>query len=71
MFRVGHAYSQTAGIRAEPFSSSPGFVGGGFDGGRNMAILRYVGATVADPTTTQGAIVNPFIESKLTVRINC
>ena len=37
----------------------------GFDGGRNSAILRYVGAPHADPTTTQTPNVNPMIETNL------
>jgi iron transport multicopper oxidase len=37
----------------------------GFDGGRNSAILRYVGAPVADPTTTQTPNVRPLKETDL------
>jgi iron transport multicopper oxidase len=37
----------------------------GFDGGRNSAILRYVGAPTADPTTTQSPNVRPFQEPNL------
>jgi iron transport multicopper oxidase len=37
----------------------------GFDGGRNSAILRYNGAPVADPTTTQTPNVRPLRETDL------
>jgi iron transport multicopper oxidase len=37
----------------------------GFDGGRNSAILRYIGAPVADPTTTQTPNVRPLREIDL------
>jgi len=37
----------------------------GFDGGRNLAILRYVGATTADPTTPPTPIVNRLEEHHL------
>ena len=56
------------GIRANPSSASPGYNGDGFDGGRNMAILRYIGARQADPRTTQDVSQNPLIEAKLVVR---
>lgn len=36
----------------------------GFDGGINSAILRYVGADIADPTTTSTAS-NPLVETDL------
>jgi iron transport multicopper oxidase len=48
-------------IRANPDSRAlPGF-----DGGRNSAILRYLGARLTDPTTTQTPNVNPFYEPNL------
>lgn len=37
----------------------------GFDGGRNLAILRYVGAQTADPTTSQIPNFNPLKETNL------
>jgi iron transport multicopper oxidase len=37
----------------------------GFDGGRNSAILRYIGAPVTDPTTTQTPNVRPLQETDL------
>jgi iron transport multicopper oxidase len=37
----------------------------GFDGGRNSAILRYHGAPIADPTTTQTPNVRPLKETDL------
>jgi len=37
----------------------------GFDGGRNSAILRYVGAPITDPTTSQIPNVNPLKEPNL------
>ncbi|TFK59556.1 laccase [Pluteus cervinus] len=37
----------------------------GFDGGINSAILRYAGAPVADPTTTQVPSKNPLLETSL------
>lgn len=37
----------------------------GFTGGVNSAILRYVGAPVADPTTPQVASINPLLETNL------
>jgi iron transport multicopper oxidase len=37
----------------------------GFDGGRNSAILRYAGAPIADPTTTQTPNVQPLNEVDL------
>ncbi|KAG6856002.1 hypothetical protein H0H87_008546, partial [Tephrocybe sp. NHM501043] len=48
-------------IRADPLSSrGPS----GFDGGRNSAILRYVGAPVKEPTSV-GASRNPLNEDNL------
>ena len=49
-------------IRANPSLGSTGF-----DNGINSAILRYEGAPNEEPTTTQGAIVNPFDEVNLSV----
>ena len=37
----------------------------GFDGGRNSAILRYIGAPSAEPTTSQTPNNNPLRESNL------
>ncbi|KAJ7131857.1 laccase [Mycena crocata] len=37
----------------------------GFDNGINSAILRYSGATVADPTTTVTTSTNPLVETNL------
>lgn len=37
----------------------------GFTGGVNSAILRYVGGTVADPTTPQVTSINPLLETNL------
>jgi iron transport multicopper oxidase len=42
----------------------------GFDGQRNLAILRYVGAPITDPTTTQSPNVNPLIETNLSPLTN-
>lgn len=39
----------------------------GFDGGLNSAILRYVGADIADPTTTNTTSVIPMVETNLHV----
>jgi len=46
-------------IRANPNDAT-----GGFAGGINSAILRYQGAPVADPTTTE-TISNPLLEQNL------
>jgi iron transport multicopper oxidase len=46
-------------IRANPNAGSTGFVGG-----INSAILRYQGATVADPTTTS-TVATPLVEANL------
>jgi iron transport multicopper oxidase len=56
------------GIRADPLSGSPGWTLNGFDNGRNSAILRYVGAPNADPTTVQATAKAPLIEANLVVR---
>jgi iron transport multicopper oxidase len=42
----------------------------GFDGGRNSAILRYAGAPIADPTTTQTPNVRPLKETDLSPLTN-
>ena len=42
----------------------------GFDGQRNLAILRYAGATTADPTTTQTPNVRPLVETDLSPLTN-
>lgn len=47
-------------IRANPSSGSTGFAGG-----LNSAILRYVLAPNADPTTTQTPNSNPLLETNL------
>ncbi|KDR80955.1 hypothetical protein GALMADRAFT_61136 [Galerina marginata CBS 339.88] len=51
-------------IRAQPNVGTQGF-----DGGVNSAILRYWGAPVADPTTTQST-TNPMIETNLHPLVN-
>ena len=48
-------------IRSLPSSSTTV----GFDGGVNSAILRYTGAPVADPITTETTAQNPFVETNL------
>ena len=48
-------------IRSLPSISTTG----GFDGGVNSAILRYVGAPVADPTTPNTKSKNPMVETNL------
>ncbi|KAF9038016.1 laccase 1 [Panaeolus papilionaceus] len=48
-------------IRANPNLGSTGFAGG-----INSAILRYWGAPVADPITTDGSASSPLIESNIT-----
>ena len=50
------------GIRANPDVGQAGF-----DGGLNSAILRYQGAPVEDPTTTQTSSLNPLLEQNLHV----
>ena len=42
----------------------------GFDGQRNLAILRYAGAAIADPTTTQTPNVRPLVETDLSPLTN-
>ncbi|KAH8823797.1 laccase [Flagelloscypha sp. PMI_526] len=41
-----------------------------FDGGTDSAILRYVGAPIAEPTTTPGSLSNKLKEQKLTPLVN-
>ncbi|KAJ7890146.1 laccase 1 [Mycena olivaceomarginata] len=48
------------GIRANPSAGTKGFAGG-----INSAILRYVGATDADPTSTQDVSTNAFVEANM------
>ena len=50
------------GIRVNPSAGNTGF-----DGGINSAILRYDGAAVADPTSTQTTSVIPLNEVDLHV----
>lgn len=45
--------------------ANPNLGNTGFDGGINSAILRYVGAADADPTSTQGTSTKPLIETNL------
>ncbi|KAF8063335.1 phenol oxidase [Lyophyllum atratum] len=53
-------------IRADPdFRGFPGF-----DGGRNSAILRYVGAAISDPTTPFVNATRPLKEINLHALIN-
>ncbi|KAF6749971.1 laccase 2 precursor [Ephemerocybe angulata] len=47
-------------IRADPDVGTTGFAGG-----INSAILRYIGAPNADPTTTQTPNSNPMVETNL------
>lgn len=47
-------------VRAEPNFGTTGFVGG-----VNSAILRYIGAPIQDPTTTQTPNSNPLNEASL------
>ncbi|EAU90667.2 laccase 2 [Coprinopsis cinerea okayama7 len=47
-------------VRANPNIGTTGFVGG-----VNSAILRYVGASNTDPTTTQTPFSNPLLETNL------
>lgn len=51
-------------VRADP---RPGGDGGipGYQGGINSAILRYVGASQTDPTTSITTNVNPLLEANL------
>ncbi|KAF7336444.1 Multicopper oxidase [Mycena sanguinolenta] len=48
------------GIRANPSAGTKGFAGG-----INSAILRYVGAANADPTSTQDVSTNAFVEANM------
>jgi len=48
----------------------PNFRDASFAGGRNLAILRYNGAPVADPTTTETNTTMPFLEPNLHALIN-
>ncbi|KAJ7825952.1 laccase [Mycena leptocephala] len=52
-------------IRANPSTGPKGFTGG-----INSGVLRYVGAAVADPTTTQTTNVTPFNEVNLHPLVN-
>ncbi|KAJ6577581.1 laccase lcc5 [Mycena capillaripes] len=52
-------------IRANPSTGPKGFTGG-----INSGVLRYVGAAVADPTSTQGTSVTPFNEVNLHPLVN-
>ncbi|KAF7336445.1 Laccase 1 [Mycena sanguinolenta] len=47
-------------IRANPSAGTKGFAGG-----INSAILRYVGAADADPTSTQDVSTNAFVEADM------
>ena len=47
-------------IRANPSQGATGF-----DDGINSAILRYIGAPVVDPTTSEVASTNPLLETNL------
>ncbi|KXN87073.1 Laccase-1 [Leucoagaricus sp. SymC.cos] len=48
-------------VRAQPNIVGPS----GFDNGVNSAILRYKGASDADPTSAQGPNSNPLVETSL------
>ncbi|KAJ6553016.1 Cupredoxin [Mycena capillaripes] len=54
------ANGDVIGIRANPSAGTKGFAGG-----INSAILRYVGAADADPTSTQGVSTNAFVEANM------
>jgi hypothetical protein len=57
------AESTRPGIRADPNIGPPGY-----EGGINSAILRYVGAPVAEPTSTEPADqVTDLVETDLHV----
>ncbi|KAJ7598428.1 laccase [Mycena floridula] len=62
---AGQRYSFVVWIRANPNTGHPGF-----DGGRNSAILRYVGAKAVAPTTTQGVSVAPLAETSISPLVN-
>ena len=47
-------------IRANPNRGTTGFVGG-----INSAILRYIGAPIAEPTTSEVTSTNPLVETNL------
>lgn len=47
-------------IRADPNSGTTGF-----DGGLNSAILRYLGAPIADPASNQTTSIAPLVETNL------
>ncbi|KAJ7598438.1 laccase [Mycena floridula] len=47
-------------IRADPNNANTGFING-----MNSAILRYVGAPIADPTTIQSVSLTPMLETSL------
>lgn len=51
-------------IRSKP-NFGPGSVSGTFDGGINSAILRYIGAPNADPTSPLVTPTNPLAETNL------
>ncbi|KAJ8592033.1 laccase [Rhizopogon salebrosus TDB-379] len=48
----------------------PSTTGASFNGGLNAAILRYVGAPVAEPTTNQTKSTMPLLETNLHALIN-
>ncbi|KAG1721403.1 laccase [Suillus lakei] len=48
----------------------PNTAGSTFDGGQNMAILRYQDAPVAEPTTNQTTSTMPLLETNLHALIN-
>lgn len=50
--------------------SFPNIHNASFHGGQNSAILRYNGAPVADPTTTETNSTMPFLEPNLHALIN-
>ncbi|KAJ7152774.1 laccase [Mycena filopes] len=52
-------------IRASPSTGPKGFTGG-----INSGVLRYVGAAVADPTSTQATSVTPFNEINMHPLVN-
>lgn len=56
-------------IRAEQHAGGDGGPTG-FEGGINSAILRYTGAEVAEPTSSQTNSVSPLDESKLVPLVN-
>ncbi|KAJ8581882.1 laccase 3, partial [Rhizopogon salebrosus TDB-379] len=50
--------------------SFPDITNATFNGGQNSAILRYKGASVADPTTKQTNSTMPFVENNLHALVN-